>query len=1160
MKLSVPWSVKGIRPEARETAREAARRSGMSLGEWLNTVILHQAAEDGSDYDDDEVVDSRELTAVNQKLDDLSRKIEHFARKSAKGPEAYAPKPREQDDSGQIAALIDRLDRRLDQFVSQSRPIESPPVQPQIHHHMHPAMQPPMQPHPVMQQQPPMPRAMTPQMPPQMNPQPGFQQALPNVPPVRMPPALDLAIAEIAARQRALNGQPQLGQQPMAAAPQRQQAAPAVVQPAPQPVLMPVPQQDLSGLEDQLRKITNQIETLRKPGVEEAINALRAELGDIAHALTDAMPRQAIDTIERQIQGLTHRIAEGKQAGVDANQLTGVEHGLAEVRDALRTLTPAENLVGFNDAVAGLAHKIDLIVADKNPETLHQLEHAITTLRDMASHVASTDAVTGLAQHVEQLADRVEHLAAAASGSDALNHLEHRITALADALAQRSEAGANVPPMLESLVQSLSDKIELIQQNRGDSLASTHLEDQIVALVQRLDASDSRLGHLEAVERGLADLLVHMEELRTNKTSSGLRAEPSPAVDDLKNDMARTQDALHQVNGTLGTLVDRLSKLESGIRSGPQPAAAPPMAPPPTPMGHPMGDHAAVPARKRPVSVEEFNEARQPIGRVVARAVVDPQPAQHFVAPQPEPVQQHYEEPRLAQPAQQQFQQPVQRQAPQQQAPEPAPAQKRLPQAHNLPINPDLPPDEPLEPGSGPPKFRANPGARIAASEAALGGAGPNAAAGKSGFIAAARRAANAALQTKAERSPPPPVAPLADIMELDDPDAPSLRGKLVKRVKQLFIAASIVAVTVGAVQIAGTYFEFGKGSSTKTASRVADDDLDTGSTPKRAASPLAPARPSGATSIVSPPLDYTSPSMTQSMPSLLSPPVMTSRPATVPAPAAAPIASADVTGSIPMPNVARTPVTLPSNAPTASLTDRLPAAIGGNKLRSAAIAGDAAASYEVAVRFAEGRGVPVALDDAARWFERAAAKGLAPAQFRYASLLEKGQGVKKDLVTARKLYLAAAGKGNGKAMHNLAVLYAEGADGKPDYVNAAQWFRKAAQRGVADSQYNLGVLCARGLGTEKNAAESYQWFSLAAAQGDKESAKKRDEIATHMDAETLAAAQRAVQNFQVEPQPQDAIAVAEPAGGWDGISSAPTARPRQVGPLSLGSLQTSNR
>jgi localization factor PodJL len=47
MKFGVPWSVKGIRPEARETAKEAARRAGMSLEDWLNSVILQQATQSG---------------------------------------------------------------------------------------------------------------------------------------------------------------------------------------------------------------------------------------------------------------------------------------------------------------------------------------------------------------------------------------------------------------------------------------------------------------------------------------------------------------------------------------------------------------------------------------------------------------------------------------------------------------------------------------------------------------------------------------------------------------------------------------------------------------------------------------------------------------------------------------------------------------------------------------------------------------------------------------------------------------------------------------------------------------------------------------------------------------------------------------------------------
>ena len=45
MKPGIPWSVKGVEPELREVAKTAARRSGMTLGEWLNSAINEQADE-----------------------------------------------------------------------------------------------------------------------------------------------------------------------------------------------------------------------------------------------------------------------------------------------------------------------------------------------------------------------------------------------------------------------------------------------------------------------------------------------------------------------------------------------------------------------------------------------------------------------------------------------------------------------------------------------------------------------------------------------------------------------------------------------------------------------------------------------------------------------------------------------------------------------------------------------------------------------------------------------------------------------------------------------------------------------------------------------------------------------------------------------------------
>src|SRR5512135_1008436 len=128
MKFVVPWSVKGIRPEARETAKEAARRAGVPLSEWLNAVILQQAEDQGIDphaHDDDDA--DGDYGDVHQRLDDLSRRIEQMNRS---GPAAYAPPPRRgRSESDKMAEMIGRLDRRLDQFATASRPM-APPLAP----------------------------------------------------------------------------------------------------------------------------------------------------------------------------------------------------------------------------------------------------------------------------------------------------------------------------------------------------------------------------------------------------------------------------------------------------------------------------------------------------------------------------------------------------------------------------------------------------------------------------------------------------------------------------------------------------------------------------------------------------------------------------------------------------------------------------------------------------------------------------------------------------------------------------------------------------------------------------------------------------------------------------------------------------------------------
>src|SRR5262249_17433756 len=155
-------------------------------------------------------------------------------------------------------------------------------------------------------------------------------------------------------------------------------------------------------------------------------------------------------------------------------------------------------------------------------------------------------ALANLSEEMRGLSRKIDQV----SGTDVLSALEERIAMIADALEARNQSGQGVPYELESVVKGLTDKIERLQLSRGDHVALGHLEDRIVKLVEKLDASDARLNHLEAIERGLAELLIHLEHQRVPGLARA-GASPPTEVDSLSRDLAelrrtekKNQDAL----------------------------------------------------------------------------------------------------------------------------------------------------------------------------------------------------------------------------------------------------------------------------------------------------------------------------------------------------------------------------------------------------------------------------------------------------------------------------------------------------------------------------------------------------------------------------------------------------------------------------------------
>lgn len=92
MSAVAPWSVKGIDPKAREVAKDLARRSGMTLGEWLNRVILED------DLPED-------VTAETQFADRTHR--------SSQSPPRLSAVPTS-PDMARIAFALDRVTDRIE--------------------------------------------------------------------------------------------------------------------------------------------------------------------------------------------------------------------------------------------------------------------------------------------------------------------------------------------------------------------------------------------------------------------------------------------------------------------------------------------------------------------------------------------------------------------------------------------------------------------------------------------------------------------------------------------------------------------------------------------------------------------------------------------------------------------------------------------------------------------------------------------------------------------------------------------------------------------------------------------------------------------------------------------------------------------------------------
>ncbi len=137
MKPAGTWSVKGIDSITRELAKKAAHQRGMTLGQWLNEVVRHQAAE----ADERPAEQDRRAAAdpdIAGRLDELAEQLRALVRKEQSTAVARFASPDEAEAAG-LAEVIERIERneaataktldvinaRLDELAGQMREMAS---------------------------------------------------------------------------------------------------------------------------------------------------------------------------------------------------------------------------------------------------------------------------------------------------------------------------------------------------------------------------------------------------------------------------------------------------------------------------------------------------------------------------------------------------------------------------------------------------------------------------------------------------------------------------------------------------------------------------------------------------------------------------------------------------------------------------------------------------------------------------------------------------------------------------------------------------------------------------------------------------------------------------------------------------------------------------
>jgi localization factor PodJL len=505
MTAGVPWSVSAVDPDTWDAAREAARRAGLSVGEWLQLAIRENSTGGHGRG-------RNPATGFDRRLDDLADQINLIARRNAEYRPA-PPMPVRDTGGEQIAASLDALTDRIDELMHGMARADRNNGRDEISGAIRkldsriesllterPSGSQDSEVENKLDEMARVISAMSERL---------ERETTYTASPELAPTAaeLDAAVAEIIERQSALDGVPS----PRPARNTNGNHAPATPH--------------IANLERQLKTIADEMQSMRKASAKQSntpLIELRRDIQELARVMADLAPRRTLESLESTVDALARKV-DRSGARRDDRAAQSVLAALDEIRTAISTVRPAESFVSVEGDLNALSNKLDVINAKSiDGTTVARIQNQIQEVRDLLSNALPAETLQNVVAQIEMVASKVDRLGAPDDSGmrDVVGSLERRI----DALAERIEIGAQHGSPGEEALERINSRLDALQTALDRAENPMGLEETMRSVVERLDASEAKLSGLGSIERGISDLSEQFDKARASAMEVAERA------------------------------------------------------------------------------------------------------------------------------------------------------------------------------------------------------------------------------------------------------------------------------------------------------------------------------------------------------------------------------------------------------------------------------------------------------------------------------------------------------------------------------------------------------------------------------------------------------------------------------------------------------------